>query len=216
PRGGAGSLVLQGRHALRLSDTPRGSELGPDSCGGLPDAPGFPGVAPARNAFHGPGLWHALDLDYRAPRFDAEGRLSEPARLLRLRIDDQLVHENVELSAPNVPDALEAAALGPLVLRAEGGLAVRELRFRPATRSERTRASEGWTRLLVDEDELERWTRTGGAFWELEQGVLQGEGPVGHLFSPRSDYRDFELRARVKVNEGGNSGIYLRASPGST
>lgn len=215
PKGGAGTLVLQGRHAVRLADTPRGAALDPQACGGLPGAPGFAGVPPQRNAFHGPGLWHALDLDYRAPRFDAEGRQSEPARLLRLRIDDQLVHENVELSVANVADALEPAALGPLLLRAEGGLAVRELRFRPAARAERTRTREGWTRLLVDEDELERWTRTGGASWELEQGVLQGEGAVGHLFSPRGDYGDFELSARVKVNEGGNSGIYLRATPGS-
>src|SRR5690606_37937369 len=51
------------------------------------------------------------------------------------------------------------------------------------------------------------------AEWSLERGRLQGEGLVGHLFSPRGDYADFEVRARVKINEGGNSGLYVRAVP---
>jgi hypothetical protein len=34
------------------------------------------------------------------------------------------------------------------------------------------------------------------------------------LFSPRGDYRDFELRAHVRINEGGNSGMYFRTAFG--
>lgn len=216
PEGGSGQVVLQGRHALNLSDTRRHTGLTPEDCGGLPGLEVFEGVAPLRNAFHGPGLWHVLELDYRAPSLDATGEVSEPARLLRLRIDDQLVHENVELGAPNVPGAPPAAEKGPLVIRAGSGLALREVRFRPAARREATRRREGWTRLLVDEDELAAWGRSGAAQWRLEQGTLVGEGPVGHLFSPRGDYGDFEFQARVKINHGGNSGVYLRAHPRAT
>lgn len=41
-----------------------------------------------------------------------------------------------------------------------------------------------------------------------------GRGPAGHLFSPRGDYRDVEVAARVRLHGGGNSGLYARAAFG--
>ena len=38
--------------------------------------------------------------------------------------------------------------------------------------------------------------------------------PPRHLFSPRGDYTDFELRAKVKISDGGNSGMYFRVAYG--
>ena len=52
-------------------------------------------------------------------------------------------------------------------------------------------------------------------FWSVHDGVLHGNGGLSHLFSPRNDYRDFRVRAEVKINDGGNSGIFLRVAPGS-
>ena len=73
---------------------------------------------------------------------------------------------------------------------------------------------EGWTALWgPDDTELSGWTATGGALWTLEDGVLTGTGPMGHLFSPRADYGDVLIRAKVKISEGGNSGLYFRAQP---
>ena len=216
PASGSGAIVLQGQYVVNLADTRRGGELSSSDCGGLAPSDTFAGAAPQRNAFHGPGLWHALDLDFRAARVDASGAVLEPARVLRLRIDDQLVHENVALGAETAAEGDGVAALGSLVLRPGSGLAVRELRFRPTTKRERPNEQDGWQRLLADEDELASWTRTGNAEWRIENNILIGEGPVGHLFSPRGDYGDFELRARVKVNEGGNSGLYFRATPKET
>ena len=51
--------------------------------------------------------------------------------------------------------------------------------------------------------------------WRVENGVLIGSGPAtSHLYSERGDYADFHLRAEVRVNDGGNSGIYFRSSSG--
>ncbi|HEV3142978.1 MAG TPA: SUMF1/EgtB/PvdO family nonheme iron enzyme, partial [Gemmataceae bacterium] len=48
--------------------------------------------------------------------------------------------------------------------------------------------------------------------WRVENGILIGSGPsrVSHLFSERSDYANFHLRAEAKINKAGNSGIYFR------
>ena len=49
-------------------------------------------------------------------------------------------------------------------------------------------------------------------FWSVRDGALHGSGGQSHLFSPSGDYQDFRLKAEVKINDGGNSGIYFRAT----
>ena len=47
--------------------------------------------------------------------------------------------------------------------------------------------------------------------WKVRDGVLRGSTRQSHLFSQRGDYANFHLRAEVKVNLGGDSGILFRA-----
>lgn len=47
--------------------------------------------------------------------------------------------------------------------------------------------------------------------WRVENGLLIGGGPMTHLFSERGDFADFHLKVVVKVNNGGNSGIFFRS-----
>lgn len=60
--------------------------------------------------------------------------------------------------------------------------------------------------------ELEHWFPEDKAQWSNEGGSLIGYKGPGHLFTNRT-FTNFELRALVKVNEHGNSGIYFRAKP---
>ncbi|MGP1345094.1 MAG: 3-keto-disaccharide hydrolase [Phycisphaerales bacterium] len=62
-------------------------------------------------------------------------------------------------------------------------------------------------------DTLEGWVATHAASWSIEDAhTLTGRGGPGHLFSERR-VGDFELRALVRVNTRGNSGIYFRVKP---
>ena len=47
--------------------------------------------------------------------------------------------------------------------------------------------------------------------WNFRDGVLHGWGGPSYLYSPRGDYKDFRVRAEVKINEG-NSGLHFRAA----
>jgi len=80
---------------------------------------------------------------------------------------------------------------------------------------------QGWTLSpdaptdLPQDDEADEGTvtaRLGG--WRVEDGELVGTGPPSHLFSPRGDYKDLEFRARVRISDGGNSGMYFRVTYG--
>ena len=51
--------------------------------------------------------------------------------------------------------------------------------------------------------------------WTVEAGELVGRSSAAHhLFSERGDYENFHLRADVKLNDEGNSGIYFRSNFG--
>ncbi len=52
--------------------------------------------------------------------------------------------------------------------------------------------------------------------WKVEDGVLVGNAARGLLVSKRDDYQDFHLRAQVKINPGGDSGLYFRCRPDGT
>ncbi|MGJ8636103.1 MAG: 3-keto-disaccharide hydrolase [Phycisphaerales bacterium] len=64
---------------------------------------------------------------------------------------------------------------------------------------------------LID-DELSGWFAEDDGEWTNEGGSLVGRGGPGHLFT-KTEYEDFEMRALVKVNERGNSGMYFRVQP---
>jgi hypothetical protein len=78
---------------------------------------------------------------------------------------------------------------------------------------------------LLDGKTLSGWTQNdvkdarapGGkkveAEWEVVDGVLQGKGQQGHLFSPK-EYVNFHYSAEARINDGGNSGMYFRARRG--
>ena len=65
---------------------------------------------------------------------------------------------------------------------------------------------------LFNGRDLDGWMARGEGIWTVEQGVLIGRDGPGHLFSDRS-FGDLELRAHVRVNDGGNSGFYFRTVP---
>jgi hypothetical protein len=75
------------------------------------------------------------------------------------------------------------------------------------------RTATGWIQLF-DGKTLSGWQAMDGGRWTVNaEGVLVGEGPMGHLFSPNT-YTNLEFKAEVKLNHSGNSGMYFRAALG--
>ncbi len=218
PQGGQSGIYVQGRYGILFADSSDAPALTPEHCGALIGGEGFADRAPALHAYRGAGLLHELDVRFRAPRFDASGAKVENARFLRVRIDDVLLHEDVELAGPTAGAIGPEVPEGPLVLvGTRGPVALGNVRVKPihAERTAEAAVEDGWTKLLdLDAgDPLAGWTITEDGLWRVEDGALIGEGPRSHIFSPRGDYENFELRARIKISDGGNSGLYFRARP---
>ncbi|EMI16757.1 secreted glycosyl hydrolase [Rhodopirellula maiorica SM1] len=74
-----------------------------------------------------------------------------------------------------------------------------------------------WTSLF-DGKTLDGWQKVGKekSVWEVKDGAIQGSGPQSMLVTTTGPYKNFRYRAEVKINDGGNSGLYFRttAKPG--
>jgi hypothetical protein len=68
---------------------------------------------------------------------------------------------------------------------------------------------EGW-------EALELGKEKGKSHWEVKDGMIEGTGMQSMLFSPRGDYKNFRFRAELKINDGGNSGMYIRVPAKAT
>lgn len=214
--GAESTLWLQDRYGIRLADGAPSPVATLDDCAALLPSIGggaFAGRAPDRSGYRGAGDWHELDVVFRAPRFDASGDKLEDARLVRMKIDDVLLHEAVALPAPSegARGGVEAAE-GPVRIAADDGLAIRILRVRVPAAEEGEPDTTGWTRAF-DGETLAGWTAAGGD-WRVEEGELVGSGSPGTLWFGRAGLGDFEVRARVQVAEDTDAGLLFRAAPG--
>lgn len=74
---------------------------------------------------------------------------------------------------------------------------------------------------LFDGKTLSGWTALelqgkGTSLWEVKDGVLTGTGKASMLFSPEGHYKNFRYKAELKINDHGNSGMYVRAPKEAT
>jgi len=65
---------------------------------------------------------------------------------------------------------------------------------------------------LFDGKTLEGWEKVGrpDSVWQVQDGALRGSGGASMLVCTKGPYKNFRYRAEVKINDGGNSGLYFR------
>ncbi|MEZ6196614.1 MAG: family 16 glycoside hydrolase [Planctomycetota bacterium] len=213
PAGGKARFFLQGRYGITLADqapVPGGDPRA--TMGAILPGADWTAPLPALNGNRGADNWHWVSYYFDAPRFDAAGNKVADARLKRLLMNDVLLYENVRLPGPSADAPYrDEVAEGPLVLLGDlGPVAYRSIDIQ---RENVVPDEEGWTRIF-DGKTLDGWRASEKGDWKVEDGVIVGRGNRSHLFSPRGDYRDFEVRGWFKINDKGNSGLYVRAAYG--
>jgi hypothetical protein len=94
---------------------------------------GVGGAAPLINASRRPGEWQSYQAWFRAPRFDASGKKTEPARFQRVLFNGQLVQKDVAIDGPTRAHlAIPEAPQNPLMIQGDHGpVALRNIYVRP-------------------------------------------------------------------------------------
>ncbi|WP_185958326.1 3-keto-disaccharide hydrolase [Fodinibius sediminis] len=140
-RGSNSGIYLQGRYEVQLLDSWNVKQPTAGDNGGIyerwdenrPEGErGYQGHPPRQNASRAPGLWQHLEISFRAPRFDSQGRKIANAKIIRATLNGVTIHEDVELSGPTRGALGDGeVSRGPLRLQGDhGAVAFRNISIR--------------------------------------------------------------------------------------
>ena len=142
PKGSNAGVKLEGLYEIQIKDSFGKEKITADDLGGVyPRAELKPryhhideGVPPLANASKPAGQWQTLEIDFKAPRFDAEGKKIENARFTRVKLNGTLIQDDVELKWPtgHAWNKEQEVPRGPLFLQGDHGpVAFRNVKVRP-------------------------------------------------------------------------------------
>lgn len=135
-------VYLMGRYEVQILDSfgkPE-SKLRCADLGGIyertdPDNPGrgIDGVPPKLNAALKPGEWQTLDIVFRAPVFDKDGKKTKEAKFDRVTVNGKLVQQNQSVKGPTVAAQFEdEVRFGPISIQGDHGpIAIRKFVVTP-------------------------------------------------------------------------------------
>jgi hypothetical protein len=137
-KGSNSGVYLHGLYEIQIFDSHGSEEKMKSSDGGgiyhrWIGEMGVGGSAPRVNASRRPGEWQSYQAWFQAPRFDASGRKTAPAKFLRVLHNGVLVQQDVECEGPTRAHmAIPEAAQNPLMLQGDHGpVAFRHIHWRP-------------------------------------------------------------------------------------
>ncbi|MHB8861581.1 MAG: 3-keto-disaccharide hydrolase [Pirellulaceae bacterium] len=139
PQNSNSGVYFMGRYEIQVFDSWGVEHPKYSDCGGIYERwrgdKGYEGILPRANASKAPGEWQSLDVLFRAPRLDAEGKKIENARFVKVVLNGQVIHENVEVTGPTRAATYENEAekpAGPLMLQGDHGpVAYRNITLKP-------------------------------------------------------------------------------------
>jgi len=124
PKGSNSGIYVMGEYEVQVLDSYGRDKVTPGDLGGL-----YAAAAPKVNAARKPGEWQKFVIDFQAPRFEG-GKKTANARFLKVVLNDQVIHENVEMKGPT-PSCLtgKESPTGPIMLQGDHGpVAYRNIR----------------------------------------------------------------------------------------
>jgi len=141
PKGSNSGIKFMGLYEIQILDSFGKTELTGSDCGGIyPRAELQPryrtidkGVPPRVNACKAPGEWQSLEATFLAPRFDNAGKKIANARIQKVLLNGQSIHEDVEVPYPtgHYWNTKKENPIGPFFVQADHGpVAFRSIRIR--------------------------------------------------------------------------------------
>jgi hypothetical protein len=128
PKDSNSGIYVMGEYEIQVLDSWGRQKMGGGDMGAVY------GASPPRvNASKKPGEWQKYVIDFRAPRFDSSGQKTDKAKLLRVELNGQVLHENLvmEEQTPGGVTGTESPT-GPLMFQGNHGpVAYRNIIVKP-------------------------------------------------------------------------------------
>ena len=116
PKGSNSGIYVMGEYEVQVLDSYGKEKVGPGDMGGI-----YNTAAPKVNASKKPGEWQKFVIEFQAPKFE-DGKKVANAKFVKVTLNDQVIHENVEATAPT-PSCLtgKESPTGPIMLQGDHG-----------------------------------------------------------------------------------------------
>jgi len=129
-KGSNSGVYLMGEYEIQVLDSFGKANPGPGDMGGV-----YNTKAPTANPCKAPGEWQKFVFDFVAPKFDADGKKTANAKFVKVVLNDQVIHENVEAPKPTGGELGKEVPAGPLLFQGNHGpVAVRNIKITPLAR----------------------------------------------------------------------------------
>lgn len=79
------------------------------------------------------------------------------------------------------------------------------------TEEKKADSNNEWIKLFNGKN-LDNWFVKGKATWEVKDGIMIGDGGMGHIYT-NAKAADFIIKGAFKISDNGNSGLYFRSNP---
>jgi hypothetical protein len=112
-RGNSG-VYLQGSYEIQVLDSFGVEKVTPGDCASI-----YSKKPADKNVSKPPGQWQTYDIQFRAPKYDAEGKKTKNPRVT-VDWNGTRVHEDVEIDGVTVGGAAEKPGAGPILLQDHG------------------------------------------------------------------------------------------------
>lgn len=153
PHGSNAGVYLMGRYEVQILDSFGRARVGSGDLGGIyqrfdrsrgKGKEGYEGTAPAANAAKAPGQWQSMEIIFRAPRFDQDGKKVKDALFEKVFVNGTLVQQNATTTGPTQSSAFEdEVARGPIAIQGDHGpIAIRTFRVTSLDANEQKRIAE--------------------------------------------------------------------------
>jgi hypothetical protein len=126
PKGSNSGIYLMGEYEIQILDSFGKKNVGPGDMGGV-----YGTAAPKVNAAKAPGEWQQYVIEFQTPRFDADGKKTANAKLVKVTLNGQVIHENLEIKGVT-GGALtgKESTAGPLMFQGDhGAVAYRNIKI---------------------------------------------------------------------------------------
>jgi hypothetical protein len=118
-KGSNSGVYLLGEYEVQVADSfgKPDDKLGQGDMGAI-----YSAAAPKTNATAEPGTWQKYEIEFVAPKFDANGNKTANALFKKITLNGKVVQENIEAKAPTGGGiTMKEAATGPLMLQGNHG-----------------------------------------------------------------------------------------------
>ena len=117
PKGANSGIYVMGEYEVQVLDSYGKAKLGGGDMGAI-----YGAQPPKVNACKKPGEWQKYVIDFQAPGFDNAGKKTSNAKFLKVELNGQILHQDVEMKGPTPSGVTgKEAAEGPIMFQGDHG-----------------------------------------------------------------------------------------------